>query len=692
MAGETVEEERADLLRERFSLASGRIREIGAEDTVPAPFSDYFKTTAQFLLLMQELRERIGSGRMREESLSAMQEWNRRLFCDILPGAYEKSYGNPDYAAEKLGETFGKILSFLYTELRGMIAYVYEQRLEEQVILMELFLEVYNCFEQEEPPAYRDVQQIIYWYVSDYTDVFVTRRIRESVDSELDFAVRIVMDSDLTDLRYLYRYGEYVSGNDVRMAEFLNALPEEEVRKMADTFTEGYRLGFQAGGKDLSVKKTVNIRYRLGFERMIRFAIENFARMGLRPVLYRAAVSTVNKRQHLRIGYSGSSPNPQFDYDHRADNALYLDQNFVERKLGVLRTAYESCADLARVHGGPACVEVFGEKPFSPAAKPTACRLSDRQQKLSNRLENESAQLTNRYISGKERSFTIIAFPMPEIGPDFEEIFRETVRVNTLENARYLRIQQCLIDALDQGTSVHILGQNGNHTDLCVALMQRSDPRTQTVFENCVADVNIPVGEVFTSPQLAGTNGILHVKQVYLEGLNYINLEVRFQEGMVCAYSCGNFATEEENRSYFFENVLFGHETLPMGEFAIGTNTTAYRMGKKYHIEGKLPILIAEKTGPHFALGDTCYSWEEDDPVYNPDGREVIARDNEISILRKEDVSKAYFGCHTDITIPYEEIGCIEVIRADQSRIPLIENGKFVLPGTEELNLPLEDA
>lgn len=80
-------------------------------------------------------------------------------------------------------------------------------------------------------------------------------------------------------------------------------------------------------------------------------------------------------------------------------------------------------------------------------------------------------------------------------------------------------------------------------------------------------------------------------------------------------------------------------------------------MAQKYQIADKLPILIAEKMGPHFAVGDTCYSWAEDTSVYNPDGKEIIARDNEVSILRKEDPSRAYFGCHTDITIPYEELG-----------------------------------
>ena len=93
--------------------------------------------------------------------------------------------------------------------------------------------------------------------------------------------------------------------------------------------------------------------------------------------------------------------------------------------------------------------------------------------------------------------------------------------------------------------------------------------------------------------------------------------------------------SRENRRKYIEENILFHHPTLPIGEFAIGTNTTAYAVGQKYRIADNLPILIAEKIGPHFAFGDTCYSWEEDAPVFNPDGKEIIARDNERSILRK---------------------------------------------------------
>ena len=129
-----------------------------------------------------------------------------------------------------------------------------------------------------------------------------------------------------------------------------------------------------------------------------------------------------------------------------------------------------------------------------------------------------------------------------------------------------------------------------------------------------------------------------------------------------------------------------------MGEFAIGTNTMAYVVSRKYDLGRKMPILIAEKTGPHIALGDTCYSYEEDVRVFNPDGKEMIARENECSVLRKTDPKQAYFNCHTDITIPYEDIGRLVALTADRVEKPIIMDGRFVLEGTLELNIPLDES
>ena len=614
------------------------------------------------------------------------------MYDDVLGEHYKTSYANPAFATEKFGIEYGRLLSFLYTELRGVIPYAFEKKTEYLDILFELFIEVYNQFEEENEPEYEHVRQTIYWYASDYCDVFLADRIKEQIDPEDNFAADLIMNSDFNDVRYLYYYGEYVSENEKRTAMHLNELPLETIQKMADVYTEGYRIGFVNTGKNLSKKATVNIRYTLGFERVIRIAIENFRKMGLKPTIYRAGVSALTKRQHLKIGYYGGIANKQYEYDHKDDQALILDRQFMERKLEVMRTTYEQYKDLARRHAGPACMETFGEEPFTPVSKSEAVKLNDKQKEISLEYDSKSSQIVNSYIPGDERSFTIVAYPVPEIGDQYEEIFDEIIKINTLDAKVYEKVQQTIIDALDQGTSVHILGNNGNHTDLRVQLYKLKDPKKETIFENCVADVNIPVGEVFTSPVLEGTNGVLHVSQVYLNELLYKDLEVTFSNGMVADYSCKNFEHELENKEYFLDNVLYRHPTLPLGEFAIGTNTTAYVAAKKYNIADKMPILIAEKMGPHFAVGDTCYSWAEDIKVYNPNGKEIVARDNSVSIQRKEDVSAAYFHCHTDITIPYEELKSITVECADGKEIEIIRDGIFVLPGTEILNEPLKNS
>ncbi len=677
---------------ERYDLAVGRIREIKNEQTVAEVFQDYFRKMADFVCIIDEVKTSLTDGSYEQFSLEELQDLNHRLYADILPENYQTSYANPTYAVSTFGKPYGQLLSFLYTEFRGAIAYVYEGKTEYLDILFELFLEIYGQFEQREEVDPKDIKDTIYWYASDYSDVFVADHVAEQLCPDRSFATDLIMNSDLSDFRYLYRYGEYISDNELGTARYLAGLDESEVQKMADVFTEGYRIGFIKTGKDLSKKSTVNIRYVAGFERVVKLAIENFADMGLKPVIYRSSVTALTKRGQLKVGFYGGIANKQYEYDHRDDQGLFLDKRFVERKLEVIQTAYEQYRQEAAGLAGPACMETFGEKPFAPAENPDAISLTKKQEELAVEYENQQGQLTNRYVPGDERGFTIIDWPVPEIGPDYEKIFDETIRINTLDNQTYEQVQQVLIDALDQGTSVHILGKDGNRTDLTVRLHPLEDPAKETIFENCTADENIPVGEVFTSPVLKGTNGVLQVSRVYLNDLQFTDLELTFKDGMVTEYNCANFAREEDNKAYIQNNVLMNHPTLPMGEFAIGTNTTAYVMARKYHIEDRMPILIAEKTGPHFAVGDTCYSWAEDVKVYNSDGKEIIARDNSISLQRKTDVSKAYFGCHTDITIPYDELGSITVQTAADREILLIKDGRFVLPGTELLNEPLDAA
>ncbi len=597
-------------VQERFPLVMGRLGQIGEEETVQQPYRAYFAQAAALLLRLAELEEEISSGEWEKKSLEELRQENKLLYQEVLPEHYATSYGNPEYAGRELGEAFGKLLSMLYADLRSLIPYAFEGRVYDLTIFSELLVEVYNAFEGEELPEVQKIQQILYWFYHDYGEVFTEIGVMAQTNPEMDFYTRIIMDSDLEDLRYLYRYGAYITENEIGTAEFLNRMGQEEIQAMADTYTEGYRIGFEVTGKDLSKKKFVDLRYPIGFERMMRAAVKNFEKMGLQPVVTRTGELSFSGRNGSG-SVSSTSPNRQYGYDHKSDRAAYLDKALVERRLEVLKTAYEARKKEAAWYAGPAVVETFGEEGFAPKANPYAWQFDEKQQKLNVYYSNMATQITNQYIKGEERSFTIIAYPIPEIGADYQAIFAETVKVNTLDYKLYQEMQQKIIDVLDSGESVRITGRGKNTTDLTVALYPLTDRTRETSFEN-------------------------------------------------------------------------------LGEFAIGTNTTAYRMGVQYQIQDKLPILIAEKTGPHFAVGDTCYSWSEDTPVFNPDGKEIMARDNEVSALRKEDPQKAYFNCHTDITVPYDELGQITVQKEDGACVDIIRDGKFVVPGTELLNKPLE--
>lgn len=666
-----------DIVRERYEIAIERIKEISTENISNEKYQEYFSKVAKFILKLNSVKDEIESGRLKEYTTEQLEQLNYELYEDIYKENYETSLANPKFACEELGEEYGRILCYVYKKIRDLIGNVYRQEIEIVTLRIELFIELFYYFENSEELEYRSIEEAVYSFEKDNTEIFVDDMVDWRVNPKRTFAVDIVMNSDLNDIRYLYMYGEHIGANEIGMAQYLNSLSQSEIDSLAHVYTEGYRKGFVIAGKDLSIKDTVDIRYNIGFERIIKSAILDFEKMGLKPIIY-------------PLGYGSTMCNKQYWFDHKFDEALYLDKAFVKRKLEVAKQAFENRKDLALKMAGPAVIEIFGENPFEPESKKEAYKLTKEQQKLSAGYINEYQRIVQEHIPGDQRSFTIIAFPIPEFGDNFKEMFDATVKINTLDSEKYEIIQNKIIDELDKADYVRVVGKGDNRTYINVKLHELNNPEKETNFENCLADVNIPLGEVFTSPVLKGTNGILHVSEVYLGELKYKDLEIKFEDGMIADYACKNFQTEEENKKYIKENVMYNHETLPIGEFAIGTNTTAYAIANKFDVVYKLPILIVEKMGPHFAVGDTCYSFEEDVELHNPNGKEIIAKENEVSALRKTDIDKAYFSCHTDITIPYDELGEIVAVTKDGEEIDIIRDGRFVLEGCELLNEPLK--
>ncbi|MDD5899363.1 MAG: aminopeptidase [Lachnospiraceae bacterium] len=674
--------------RERLDLCMERLAAMQEEKTVPEEYRAYFTSQAEKLLRIFRYAAVVEDGSFFKMPPEECRRYFDELYQEILPQNYERSFSNPVYAVKLFGKRYGRLLTYLAAKLNTQIFYAAEGNLLFLVMAAELLIEIYNYFEEFHEYTFKECREALYSFETDNAELFLAWQTRAQFDPADTFVKDIIMNADGTDLRYLYRYGEYITENEFGIAEFLQNLSEEEIKAAAENVVGGYLRGFQVMQVPLAAGQTVGLRYAIGFERIMKEVVRLLEQEGLSVTSVRTPVAGRHAR---KSGYTVTNVNIQYDYDHRNDEGLLADKQWYVRKETALNRVYEESKEILSLYAGPLVLETFGERLPLPNNEPEAIMLDKRQQRLKVESAGRLGGLVEQYLPSDKTSFTIVAYPLPSIGAEFAEIFKETLRLNQLDNEVYRRVQQCMIDALDRAEAVRVTGRGENHTDITVRLWKLKNPEKETIFENCTADVNIPAGEVFTSPVLTGTNGRLHVTSVFLGSTEYKNLEIVFRDGKTTEYSCENYAEKEENEKFIRENLLKNHDWLPLGEFAIGTNTIAYTMGKRFAITEVLPILIAEKTGPHFAIGDTCYSRSEDHKVYNPDGKEIVARENECAALRKTEPEKAYFNCHTDITIPYDELGEITALCPDGTQIAIIKEGRFVLPGTELLNDALEE-
>ncbi len=271
--------EMTDLMKERYELTLERIREVENESLRDSALTDYFQTAARFLLQVEALRvfseEELRKGR-------SFREMVRRygvLFRDLLPGAYEESYVNPVYASARLGDGFGKILSFLFYEMKSLAYFAYENKWQDMLIRMELFLQIHAAFSCEEKetgglPAYETVREIIYWFVMDYAETAAEKHI----------------------------------------ADLVKCADQGSVMEIF------YELGLEDTAEELGRKLQV---------------------AGVRAMPVLVNFSILNAKWLWEDNWDEEEGLSQCVYDHREDMALFLDKGYVNRQLEVLRSVLE---------------------------------------------------------------------------------------------------------------------------------------------------------------------------------------------------------------------------------------------------------------------------------------------------------------------------------------------------------------
>lgn len=346
--------ERYELARERIdALAQGEISRILPED-----WRAYFYKMAVFIRMTADFYQACEEGENEEAApdIEALRIWNQKLY-DCAG----------QIVLEHMNGTTERLLYLLKEEIQGMICFAFEHRIMEMTILMELYIQVYcqieaigqeilerwgavtserHTFESEEP-----LHETIYYYVSDYADLLLDRRIGELSDPSWSFVRDLIMNTgyaaDAGHADNLYLFGEPVGPDSLRLAKCAGAMSDDAVEKLADTWLRAcreklHRCGGEGSerdeccaGKDReghdhytgSGKGTVRICYPMGLERVVGLLIRKLEEDGYAVICCRPPVSLIAK-----------------DWDKPGEIAgpeLLLDNALKERRLSVMRKAVQ---------------------------------------------------------------------------------------------------------------------------------------------------------------------------------------------------------------------------------------------------------------------------------------------------------------------------------------------------------------
>lgn len=485
----------------------------------------------------------------------------------------------------------------------------------------------------------------------------------------------VVRSAAAGDTDWMRGYGLPITEAERTMAAFWFRYPPERVQHIAEHIVSAFLHGFLSQSRDRRGRTHVRMYYCVGQEALVQAVLRVLDARGLRPILLRPRC----------LSRSGA-----YAMKHSADRAACLSEKSLAALLDALAAAYDRYATVLSDTCGMIGIDQFGARGGVAQMPPEQYQPSAARRARLASYEDFNRRQDARYLAPSDISFCKIAFPNALFGASLPPLFDAFYALNTMDSDCYERLQQMIIDILDACCCIRVSGAAGNQTELSIRTRLPEHPEVQTAYLNCGGDLNVPHGELFTTPLLTGTNGTLHVQDIYLRDVYFPDLILRFTDGYITDYACGGFDTPEAGRAYVREHLLQGHDTLTIGEFAIGSNTLAYRIAKEHDLFSRLPILLLEKMGPHIAVGDPCFARGEDAPIRNLlDHKQMCARENERTARRHEDLD-VYYNVHTDITLPYEQLAALIGVRPDDTEVAIIREGRFVLPGTEALNEPLE--
>ena len=237
----------------------------------------------------------------------------------------------------------GQIATYLYNRLNESISLVFSHKTEKIEKLLQLLMDSYAYVVKHGDNA-NGLMEIIRDFEVSILDMEAEEKVNNIALDTKSYYKSIVDEANPEDLRYLFKYGKYITDNEIKTAKFLATY--EDVNKIAYTMVKGYMDSFIREKKDYTIKSTVRLIYFVGQEAIVREVIKEFGKYNLTPVLAMVESTEANK---------------QFTYDHRFDNALFFSKNFAEVKEEKFTATFERFKEGLGKYSGIAVIEAFGE-------------------------------------------------------------------------------------------------------------------------------------------------------------------------------------------------------------------------------------------------------------------------------------------------------------------------------------------
>ena len=209
----------------------------------------FLNHSGKFLLMLSELEKALDEEYFITKSFDELKQENMQLFKELLPENYKTSYANPEYCVKLFKDGLGQIISAIYTRFRSCIEYCYKHKIFMFEKVNRLYIDIFKMLEEKNTSC-DSLMAAISDYEKAYTGMFCKYRFLENNNKDFVFYNSIAELAQKKDLRYLFRFGRYVTEDEIETARFLFSYSEDKIKILSDAVVKAYISGFERDNKD----------------------------------------------------------------------------------------------------------------------------------------------------------------------------------------------------------------------------------------------------------------------------------------------------------------------------------------------------------------------------------------------------------------------------------------------------------